>query len=67
MHNGICKIVKSWAFNQFLLKKQEARATLDRRRGYNTTWHRRIAVIIQKSPSTSRQIWSEVFDRAKGI
>ena len=50
MHNGISKIVKSWTFNQFPPEKQEAPATLHRRRGYNTTWHRRIAVIVQNHP-----------------
>ena len=72
MQNGIRKIVKSWRFNQFLLKSGRLQPHYIDAGDIiysHTTWHRRIAVIVHKDPSTSRQIWSEAgfFDQAEGI
>ena len=75
IQNGISKIVKSGRFNQFLLKNERLQPRyitqgVEYTSIYShTTWHRRIAVIVQKGPSTSRQIWWEAgfFDWAEGI
>ena len=75
MQNGISKIVKSW---RFLLKSGRLQPHYIDAGGIiyvdtpiysHTTWHRRIAVIVQKGPSNSRQIWCEAgfFDRSEGI
>ena len=63
MRNGISKIVKSWGFNQFLLKSGRLQ------QNYIDAEDITQPVIVQKGPSTSRQIWSEAgfFDRAEGI
>ena len=72
---GSAKIVKSWRFKPISPETCEAPAILHRRRGYNIRRYThiqpgtKIAVIVQKGTSTSRQIWWEAgfFDRSKGI
>ena len=72
MQNGISKIVKSWRFNQFLLKSGRLQPLyidtgdiiyVDILPGTEEL------LIVQKGPSTSREIWWEAgfFDLAEGI
>ena len=65
MHNGISKIVKSWAFNQFLLKSRRLQPHYIDAGDITQPGTEELLL----SSGTSRQIWSEagVFDRAKGI
>ena len=65
MHNGISKIVKSWAFNQFLLKSRRLQPHYIDAGDITQPGTEELLL----SSRTSRQIWSEagVFDRAKGI
>ena len=61
MHNGISKIVKSWAFNQFLLKSRRLQPHYIDAGDITQPGTEELLL-----PSrTSRQIWSEagVFDR----
>ena len=75
MQNGISKIVKSWRFNQFLLKSGRLQPhyidagdiiyadILPYNLAQNNCCYR------PENPSTSRQIWWEAgfFDQAEGI
>ena len=75
MQNGINKIVKSWRFNQFLLKSGRLQPHYIDAGDiiyvdilpYNLP--QKIAVIVQEGPSTIRQIWWKAgfFDRTEGI
>ena len=83
MQNGISKIVKSWRFSRFLKSGLKENFILKSGRlqphyitqGVEYTsiyssiiWHRRIAVIVQKGPSTSQIWWNAgFFDRSEGI
>ena len=65
MYNGISKIVKSWAFNQFLLKSRRLQPHYIDAEDITQPGTKELRL----SSRTSRQICSEagVFDRAKGI
>ena len=73
MQNGISKIVKSARFNQLLLKSGRLQPHyitqgVEYTSIYShTTWHRRIAVIVQKASSTSQSDFGGKQDSLIGL